>query len=399
MSRSLLLLVFWCAVGAVFLTLGLTICVRVSTAIERRRVARYEGEVRDHLIAFVVDARDDPPPPPQGRFEQRVLRRDLVALLPSVKGEAATRVAEVFAACGLVEVARRDLDARDSLTRIEAADALGALRVRAAEPWLIARLHHRDPPLRLACARALAELGVVDELPEIMAALAEVGAEPGDVVEVMLAFGPRGVPFSTELLVAGSPSERRLAALALGHIAPHHVLPELSATLADPDDELAADAARALGQLGDFRATPALVALLAGGRPWFVRVAAAAALGALEDRAAAPALVGELDADEWDLRNAAARALVALDRGGLDAVLTAVDRISLRGIAHFAGLVDVAGRMESIVRRAAGGDAACDRFVRRACAAGVHARLDDLAAGPPDPGRYAAGVLAAEAAA
>lgn len=393
---SLLLLILWCAAGAVCVTLGLMMFVRVSTAIARWRMARYQGVVRDRLTAYVVGARDDPPRPPNGRFEQRVLRRDLVALLPSVKGEAATRVAEVFAACGLVEVARRDLDARDSLSRIRAANALGALRVRDAEPWLAALLDDHDPLLRMACARALAALGAVDALPAIMGALAEVDAEPGDVVEVMLAFGPPGVPFLTEMLVGGPPSERRSAAVALGHIAPHQVLPELIRTLDDSDDELVADAARALGQLGDTKATAVLIALLREPRPWFVRVAAAAALGALEDPEAATALVEELDAEEWDLRNAAARSLVALDSDGLDAVIAAMDTISDPGIAHFAGLIDVAGRTESIVLRASGGDAACDRFVRRACAAGVHARLDELATSSPEGGRYAARVLAAE---
>jgi HEAT repeat protein len=396
---NLLLLILWCAVGAVCVTLGLTIFVRVSTAIARWRLARYQNVVRDHLTAYVVGVRDDPPPRPNGRFEQRVLRQDLVALLPSVKGEAASRIAEVFAMCGLVEVAHRDLDSRDSLTRIRAADALGALRVRDAEPWLVARLHDHDPLLRVACARALAELGAVDELPEIMPALAEVGAEPGDVEEVMLAFGSSGVAFLSELLFAGSPSERRLAAVALGRIAPHQVLPELRRTLDDPDDELVASAARALGQLGDARATPALIALLGDSRTWFVRVAAAAALGALEDPAGAPALVAELDAEEWDLRNAAARALVALDSDGLAAVITAMDTTSDRGIAHYAGLVDVAGRMESIVLRASAGDIECDRFVRGARAAGVHARLDEFAASSSEAGRYAAGVLATESAA
>jgi HEAT repeat protein len=201
------------------------------------------------------------------------------------------------------------------------------------------------------------------------------------------------------MLVAGSPSERRLAAVALGHIAAHQVLPELTQTLDDPDDELVADAARALGQLGDLNATAALIALLRDHRPWFVRVAAAGSLGALEDVAAAPALVEELDAEEWDLRNAAARSLVALDSDGLDAVISAMDTISDTGLAHFAGLVDVAGHMESIVLRASGGDAACDRFVRRACAAGVKARLDELARGSPEVGRYAAELLAEESAA
>jgi HEAT repeat protein len=265
---------------------------------------------------------------------------------------------------------------------------------------LIARLRHRDPLLRIACARALAELGAVDELAEIMAALAQVGTEPGDVLEVMLAFGPPAVPFLAEMLAAGSPSERQLAAVALGNIAPHQVLAELSRTLDDPDDELVADSARALGRSGDNKATVALIALLRDGRPCFVRVEAATALGSLEDRAAAPALVEELDTEEWDIRNAAARSLVALDPDGLDAVIMALDTISPPGVAHFAGLVDVAGRMESIVLRASDGDAECDRFVRRACAAGVHARLEELAVSDlPQMGRYAAAVLAAESAA
>jgi hypothetical protein len=211
----------------------------------------------------------------------------------------------------------------------------------------------------------------------------------------MLAFGPRGVPFLRVTLVAGSSLERPLAAVALGHISAHQALPELTRTLTDPDDELVADAARALGQLGDINATADLVTLLRGGRTWFVRVAATTALGALENPDAAPAFVEELDAEEWDLRHAAARSLVALGADGFDAVITSMDTISDRGIAHFAGLVDVAGQMESIVLRASSGDIECDRFVRRACAAGVHARLDELAVGSPEVSRYAGAVLAA----
>jgi len=131
-----------------------------------------------------------------------------------------------------------------------------------------------------------------------------------------------------------------------------------------------------------------------GDRPWFVRVAAAAALGALEDPAATPALVEQLDAEEWDLRNAAARALVALGPDGVDAVVAAIDTITDRGVAHFAGLLDVDGRMEPIIVRAAAGDAECDRFVRAAGAAGVRARLDELAASGRGLGDYASDVLA-----
>jgi hypothetical protein len=188
--------------------------------------------------------------------------------------------------------------------------------------------------------------------------------------------------------------ERHVAVVALGYVGSHQALPELRRALETADDELVAGAARALGQVGDSKATPPLIELLRGARPWFVQVAAASALRALEDESAAPGLVRALGRDEWDVRNAAARSLVALDSVGLDAVISSLDTVPDPGLAHFAGLVDVAGRLESIVGRAASGDEHLDRFVRRACAVGVRARLDELAAGSSDTGRYAAMLLA-----
>lgn len=391
---SLLLVAFWIAAAFVFVTVALTVAVRISSAVARRRLRRYRDVVGDHLFAYVVDAREDPPPPPRGRFEQRVLRRDLVALMPSVKGEAAERVADLFVGCGLDEVARRDLGSRDSLTRIRAAEALGVMRLAKAEPWLVELLSDHDPLLRLACARALADLGAVDALPAIRASLNEADAQPGDIEEVLLAFGPGGVPFLRHLLATGSEPERRLAVVTLGHMGSHLALGDLRAALSDADDELVASAARALGELGDSSITDSLVELLGSARPWFVRVAAASGLGALEASAAAPALVKVLNAEEWDLRNAAARSLVALDEDGFDAVVASTDSISDQGFAHFAGLLDVAGRLDAIVGGAADGDHGRDRFVRRASEVGVRARLEDLAAGPEEVNRYAADVLA-----
>jgi HEAT repeat protein len=391
---SLLLVAFWTAAAFVCVTVALTVSVRISSGVARRRLGRYRDVVGGHLFAYVADTREDRPPPPHGRFQQRVLRRDLVALMPSVKGEAAERVADLFVGYGLEEVARRDLGSRDSLTRIRAAEALGVMRVADAKPWLEEQLAHHDPLLRLACARALADLGAVDAMPAVMLALNQVGAQTGDVEEVLLAFGPGGVPFLRRLLVMGSRSERRLAVVTLGHIGSHVALGDLRAALSDGDDELVASAARALGELGDSSITDSLVELLGGARPWFVRVAAASALGALEAPAAAPALTDALNAEEWDLRNAAARSLVLLDDKGLTAVVAAGDSLSDQGFAHFAGLLDVAGRLDAIVGGAADGDHDRDRFVRRASEVGVCARLEGLAAGSKHVNRYAAGVLA-----
>lgn len=106
------------------------------------------------------------------------------------------------------------------------------------------------------------------------------------------------------------------------------------------------------------------------------------------------ALVGALESDEWDLRNAAARSLVALDSAGVEAVASSLDTVPDAGLAHFAGLVDVAWRSESVIGRAAAGDQQLDRFVRRACALGVRARLNDLAVGSGELRGYALTVLA-----
>ena len=160
-----------------------------------------------------------------------------------------------------------------------------------AEPWLVAGLGHHDPLLRLACARALADLRATEALPRIMMALREVGADPVMFRRFWLPsarLGSRscGRP-ATRILADGLPLERQLAAVALGYIGSHQALSELRSGLASQDDELVAAAARALGRVGDSKAAPLLIELLGGVRTWFVRVAAATALGALVDHGAA----------------------------------------------------------------------------------------------------------------
>lgn len=379
--------------SAVLVTIALTVGVRVSGTVGSRRVRAYLATVQEQLSAHVVGIRDEPPPPPRGRFEQRVMRQRLVALAPSVKGDARARLAALFETYGLVDVADRDLSDRDPLTRIRAIEALAVMGVTGAAPAIRGRLADEDPLVSLAAARALAELADVDALPDVMKALTESVAEPGEVGEILLTFGPRGVPFLEQRLRAGTPAERRLCASALGEIRALEAAPALRRTLDDPDDELVAGSARALGQIGDGTACAPLLELLTGGvRPWFVRVATARALGALDDPAAAPALASALADDNWDVRNAASAALLALDDAGLNAVTAALVELPDAGIAHFAGALDVAGRWGLVIARAPS-DEALDRFVRRAAAADVRARLDELAAGDGALSHYAEQVL------
>ena len=183
------------AAGAVVLTVLLALGQRWRGELTARRLAKYQGAVQEHLTAFVAGARDDPPPPPANRFEQRVMRQDLVAIAPQVKGEARRVLAGAFADYGLIDLARRDLDARDGLTRIRAAEALGSMQIAAAEPWLRARLHDGDPLFELACAPALADLGAADALPRSSRRWPTRAPSPGEVAEILLTFGGLAVPF------------------------------------------------------------------------------------------------------------------------------------------------------------------------------------------------------------
>lgn len=383
--------------GAILVTIGLMLGVRLSGELSSRRVHRYLATIQEQLSAFVVGVSDEPPPPPRGRFEQRVMRQRLVALAPSVKGDARDRLGRLFESYGLVEVARRDLADRDPLTRIRAIEALAVMGIDVSVPWVRERLADQDPLVVLAAARALAELGDVEALPEVMQALAASRAEPGEIGEILLTFGAAAVPFLRAGLQAGQQAQRRLCASALGETRALEAAVDLRTALDDPDDELVASAARALGQISDRAASEHLTALFATRtRQWFVRVAAASALRALDDPNAAPALVAGLGDENWDVRNATSRALVALGSAGLDAVTAALADVPDAGVAHFAGLLDVSGRWQQVIADATS-DAALDRLVRRAAAASVRARLDALAADDGPLRDYAEQVLVAGA--
>ncbi len=374
------MLMLWGAAAAVALVLALTTGLRALGAVRRRHFRRYHGQIHEAIAAYAAGA-GDPPPRPRGRFEERIMRRELVRLAPLLKGEPRTLVACLFSDYGLVESTVADLRSRDGLDRIRAAEELGAMGAAEGERMLAEGLEHDDRLFRIACSRALAELGAVETLPAIAAALSEVGADPGDMADIVLSFGPSAEPFLRDQLApANAVGTRRLAAATLGELRARDALGDLLAAMSDTDDELVARAARAVGRIGDSSSTRALVELVSGGRPWFVRVAAASGLGGLDDPAAAPALVEALGAQNWDLRNAAARSLVGMGEAGLRAVAERLDDVPDRGVAHYAGLLDVAWLLDGVIQRSVAGDRELSRLVDRAVAAGVRARWDELSA-------------------
>ena len=382
---NIALVSLWTALGAVLLTTALTTSLRAIGAVSGSRRDRYRSEISEQLAAFAVGAAEDPPPPPAGRLEQRVLHEELARLAPNLKGDSRDLLAQLFERYGLVHSVARDLRSEQPLTAIRAAELAGIMHAEECAPILLERLGSGDPLVRIACARALGEIGVAASMPEIVEALAKDGSAI-ELGEILMSFGARAEPLlRVRLRAAPGVRERRIAAVTLGEIHAYSAVADLVDTLEDPDAELQAAAARALGQIGERSATPALIAQLERPDPGCAGVAAATALGMLDDPSAARALVTALAVEDWDVRNAAARSLVAFGERGLAEMAAALDRIPARGIAHFAGLLDVADRLGPVIERAAAGEPAMDRLARAASASGVRSRLRELACGDSDP--------------
>lgn len=103
---------------------------------------------------------------------------------------------------------------------------------------------------------------------------------------------------------------------------------ELVARFADDDRRLRLAAARALGEIGDRRAVPALTRLLAGGGDGTLVRAALRALAKIGDDAAAPEMVERLEDADEEIRAEAATALRFLSHRsfGFDPGAPAADR-------------------------------------------------------------------------
>jgi HEAT repeats/PBS lyase HEAT-like repeat/HEAT repeat len=352
--------------------------------------------VAEGLAAYAVGAADDPPPPPSGRIQQRGMHQELARLAPNLKGESRELLTEVFASYGLIGSVTRDLRSAQALTAIRAAEVAGIMHLTECVPILVERLD-AEPLMRLACARALAEIGASHAVPRIVEALTE-GGNAVELGEVLISFGVGAEPILRHRLrEAPTAPERTLAAVTLGEIHAHTAVGDLEQALADADPELRAAAARALGRIGEHSATSTLIEELDRAAPPFVGVAAATALGQLDHPLATAALVRALSAPDWEVRNAAARSLVAFGERGLSEVVARLDQIPVAGMAHFAGLLDVADRMDSIIDRAADGDAAMDQLARAACASGVRSRLEERATQHAGPASGYAGALLRDA--
>ena len=135
-------------------------------------------------------------------------------------------------------------------TRNAAIRTLGKWKVEAARPEITRLLAASDKErTRILCANALRDLGNAEALPALIAALGDpVFTVRNTAARAIASFGETAHrPLRNALETARDPARRQIVRL-LGELQVHWVTRPLRRLLADPDEFMRADAARALGQ-------------------------------------------------------------------------------------------------------------------------------------------------------
>lgn len=291
---------------------------------ELRRRARLEAA----LEAWAAAA-PDAVPPQLARLRRWPDRRLFVALclerLPAAAPVLRARLVAWLDAQGLLDHWIRQLRARDAWRREQAAEMLGIAQAPRTVDALIRALDDPALDVRMRAARALGEFGgararraLLDALTDenrwssirIADLLADMGHEVlQDVLDAFPTMG-RGARLAAVDVVA------RVGGAAMG--------PFFVSLLADPDADIRARAAAALGRVDYAGAAPQLLIALDDSE-WPVRAMAAKSLGALGYTPAIQRLCHALRDHEWWVRANAAEALRGMGPAGLEALRTMRD--------------------------------------------------------------------------
>jgi HEAT repeat protein len=195
---------------------------------------------------------------------------------------------------------------------------LGLLEAREAAGEIAELLSDRDPDVRLAAASALEALGEGRLAYLLIDALERGLLSPIQVIERI------AHPWAVEAILAGiadlSPSARAAVWRAAGLAGVRAAVPALCTALRAGTDEERISAARALGELAAVRAEEELIGALDDYSSWEVRAQAATALGQLGEAASVPILEATMTDPAWWVRANAANALARLDSEGAAAL-------------------------------------------------------------------------------
>lgn len=404
-----LTLVLWTIAGVAVLVTGFTLLIVLNKIQREMREAwrRARRRVLEPAILAYAHGADAAILPAIGgrlrRRDRRVVAETLLDFIQRVRGIERDRLGAALENLGYVDRWIAGLSSRRWWKRADSAEKLGLAVARRAATELPKLLGDDVPEVRLRAAKALGAVGGYAAVAPLVHALADASRwSTIRVADVLQTMGPT---VTAELAYAfpGLPLAAKLAALdVVGRIRSIDSVPWLLQRLRDPERDVRARAAHALGEIGDPAAGRSLAALLADPE-WPVRAMAAKSLGRLRHVEAAAPLSDALRDREWWVRANAADALRRLGERGIEAL----DRM-LDDSDTFARHQAVLQLQESGVLDARVGDLAAEDAGRREAArawlgrflrAGQVGRLREMALGHEDAAVRAAlrGMLPASA--
>lgn len=229
-----------------------------------------------------------------------------------LRGAARENIGATFRGSAALRYELAALGSRRPWRRATAAFVLGDMASASAIPALLEALDDPSREVRAAAARSLGRLGAVGAVEPLVHALAAKTIPRSVAGQALLDLGQPALPGLRDLLESGDASTRAIAAELLGLIGGAAEGPSLLRALTDASAEVRAKAGRALGRVGAAAAAAALREALEDRVP-FVRVAAARSLGDLGDRGAVPQLLELARSNRFEVAQAAAQALLAID--------------------------------------------------------------------------------------
>jgi hypothetical protein len=268
-------------------------------------------------------------------FDHPILRRMLLLQAAELRGSDRAVMVDIFEATGLAQHAIRRLRSRRWWRRLDAAQQLRIMRSTAAVPALICAADDRNPNVRIAVLRALAEINDERAYPLLLAAL-ESDVMSVRMADILLMLGPPIGPYLLERCPAlANPRTQALYVRLLGLLQEPLALDMLLPLAQAADLHLRLEAVIALGAIGDARAVAVLQTALADSAG-HVRAEAACALGRIGDQSSVPALCERLADPVRAVRYSAARALIQLGLVGEHALRQAAHagEPTPRGIAE-----------------------------------------------------------------
>jgi HEAT repeat protein len=331
-----------------------------------RRLARRKGLYR-HLVAELATRERALLEPEIRRMATLLDLEAFEAVLEEQARATAERPAwllDVYDRLGLVErYIERLGSGRRWRERAFAAELLGRVGNARAVPALLDTVRAtrtEDADVREIALRALARIGDPRAVEPLIEALTTADAWLAPrIADILSRHGPLVVePLLALLAQPDHHPARAWAANVLGEVRAERAFPLLVTALDDPDDEVRAKSATALGRLGDRRALAYLLDHLLTDPAPFVRTRIAAALGRFDQPEVIDRLVRALGDQAWWVRMRSVEALEQIGAQAEGPLLGALDdpnpeiraraAVGLERLGVPATLVDLIQRGEQV---------------------------------------------------